>query len=203
MEIGRDGGVSQLQLVTVSGVEIGLISVERRIRHGMRMTHTKTLAAGLYKTSALPSLAASASGGPIGALACAVAYVRRTRGVIGRVGCGAIDGREMYITVVSSATWNSHTRAYMHSSQITEIQQEGAFMLVRPLRTCVVLDSIRDLDTKSELSVLLDEESRLSDFETELKTSPWSLDFLDIASSVKARISSPQVGKVRFGLPLF
>ena len=86
--------------------------VERRIRHGIRMIHTKTLAAGLYQTSALPSLAAFGSEGAVGASACAVAYVRRTR-----------NGREMYITVVSSATWNSHTRAYMHSSQITEIQQ--------------------------------------------------------------------------------
>ena len=96
--------------------------VERRMRHGVRMAHTKTLVAGLYQTSALPSLAALGSGGPIGASACAVAYVRHTRGIIGRVDCGAIDGREMYITVVSSATWNSHTRAYMHSSQITEME---------------------------------------------------------------------------------
>ena len=87
------------------------------------MIHTKTLAAGLYQTSALPSLAAFGSGGAVGASACAVAYVTRTRGVIGRVDCGAIDGRGLYIRVVSSATWNSHTRAYMHSSQITEIQQ--------------------------------------------------------------------------------
>ena len=78
------------------------------------MIHTKTLVAGPYQTSALPSLAAFGSGGAVGASACAVAYVSRTR-----------DGREMYITVVSSATWNSHTRAYMHSSQITEIQQIG------------------------------------------------------------------------------
>ena len=97
--------------------------VERRMRHGIRMTHTKTLVAGLYQTSALPSLAAFGSGGPVGASACAVAYVRRSRGVIGRVDYGAIDGRGMYIRVVSSATWNSHTRAHMHSSQITEIQQ--------------------------------------------------------------------------------
>src|SRR5882757_8953718 len=90
-----------------------LLPIERRIRHGIRMIHTKTLVAGLYQTSALPSLAAFGSGGAVGASACAVAYVRRTR-----------DGREMYITVVSSATWNSHTRAYMHfSSQIPEIQQ--------------------------------------------------------------------------------
>ena len=100
-----------------------VIIVERRMRHGIRMTHTKSLVAGLYQTSALPSLAAFGSGGPVGASACAVAYVRRTRGVLGRVGYGAIDGREMYITVVSSATWNSHTRSYMYSSQITEIEQ--------------------------------------------------------------------------------
>ena len=77
------------------------------MRHGMRITHTKTLAAGLYQTSALPSLAVFGSGGPIGASACAVAYVRRTRGVIGRVDCGAIDGRGMCIRVVSSARSNS------------------------------------------------------------------------------------------------
>ena len=103
--------------------------VERRIRHGIRMIHTKTLAAGLYQTSALPSLAAFGRGDLVGASACAVAYMRRTRGVIGRVDCGAIDGREMYITVVSSATWNSHTPAYMHSSQITEIQHHGTLCL--------------------------------------------------------------------------
>src|SRR5882757_7027630 len=112
------------------------ICVERRIRHGIRMIHTKTLVAGLYQTSALPSLAAFGSGGPVGASACAVAYVRRTRGIIGRVDCGAIDGREMYITVVSSATWNSHTRAYMHSSQITEIQHHLPATVIGPVLGC-------------------------------------------------------------------
>ena len=46
-----------------------VFGVERRMRHGIRMTHTKTLVAGLYQTSALPSLAAFGSGGPIGASA--------------------------------------------------------------------------------------------------------------------------------------
>ena len=77
----------------------------------------------LYQKSALPSLAALGSGGTVGVFSArAGVQLRHTRRVMGRVDCGAIDGREMYITVVSSATWNSHTRAYMHSSQITEIQ---------------------------------------------------------------------------------
>ena len=86
------------------------------------MTHTKTLVAGLYQTSALPSLAAFGSEGPVGSSACAVAYMGRTRGVIGRVNYGAIDGRGLYIRVVSSATWNSHTQAYMNLSHIAQIQ---------------------------------------------------------------------------------
>ena len=84
--------------------------VERRVRHGIRMTHTKTLVAGIPNLS-LAQPRRIWQWGPVGASACAVAYVRRTR-----------DDREMYITVVSSATWNRHTRAYMHSSQISEIQ---------------------------------------------------------------------------------
>ena len=89
--------------------------VERRIRLGLRKSHTKTLTGVPIPKVSLAQPCRIGQWGPSWRFSArAGVQLRHTRRVMGRVDCGAIDDHEMYITVVSSATWNSHTRAYMH-----------------------------------------------------------------------------------------